>query len=75
MSALYPPSCFRSKTGIPAETISPLFLKISDIKDSYCQLYVKRLSEDYIINSTNREIVVTNEYAGNGYLTVYLVLQ
>lgn len=50
-------------------------LKISDIKDSYCQLYVKRLSDDYIIRSANREIVVTNEYAGNGYLTVYLVLQ
>ena len=50
-------------------------LKISDIKDSYCQLYVKRLSDDYIIRSANREIVVTNEYAGKGYLTVYLVLQ
>ncbi len=50
-------------------------LKISNIKDSYCQLYVKRLSDDYIIISANREIVVTNEYAGNGYLTVYLVLQ
>ena len=50
-------------------------LKISDIKDCYCQLYVKRLSDDYIIRSANREIVVTNEYAGNGYLTVYLVLQ
>ena len=50
-------------------------LQISDIKDSYCQLYVKRLSDDYIIRSANREIAVTNEYAGNGYLTVYLVLQ
>lgn len=50
-------------------------LKISNIKDSYCQLYVKRLSDDYIIRSAKREIAVTNEYAGNGYLTVYLVLQ
>jgi len=50
-------------------------LKISDIKDSYYQLYVKRLSDDYIIRSAKREIAVTNEYAGDGYLTVYMQLK
>lgn len=50
-------------------------LKISNIKDCYYQLYVKQLTDNYTIRSAKREIAITNEYAGNGYLTVYLVLQ
>ena len=50
-------------------------LKKTQIKESYHLFFVKRISENYIIRSAFREIIVTKNKNKNGYITAYLVLQ